>query len=108
MLNIKILLFCWQLPSIPSPPRGWSRDLGFSLSFFSAMDTVEVESWSFIRQQIVCKIYFFSHQMGMQPLSTQVVDAVVNFYSAGAPYYNHSFQTLVIQMALAIHLAQFQ
>ncbi len=27
MLNIKILLFCWKLPSIPSPPpRGWSRD----------------------------------------------------------------------------------
>ncbi len=26
MHNIKILLFCWKLPSIP-PPRGWSRDL---------------------------------------------------------------------------------
>ena len=24
MYNIKILLFCWKLPSIP--PRGWSRD----------------------------------------------------------------------------------
>ncbi len=72
------------------------------------MDTVEVESWSFIRQQIVRKIYFYSHQIGMQPLSTQVVDAVVNFYSVGAPFYNHSFRTLVIRMALAIHLAWFQ
>ena len=70
------------------------------------MDTVEVESWSFIRQQIVCKIYFFSHQMGVQPLSTQVVDAVVNFDSAGAPVYNHSFRTFVIRMALAIHLVR--
>ncbi len=72
------------------------------------MDIVEVESWSFIRQQIVRKIYFFSHQIRMQPLSAQVVGAVVNFYSAVAPFYNHSFQTLVIRMALAIHLARFQ
>ncbi len=72
------------------------------------MDIVEVESWSFIRQQIVRKIYFYSHQMGLQPLSTQVIDAVVNFYMAGAPFYNHSFQTMVIRMALAIHLARFQ
>ncbi len=72
------------------------------------MDVIEIESWSYIKQQIVRKIYQFSQQMGMQPLSTQVVDAVVNFYSAGAPMYNHSLRTLVIRMALAIHLARFQ
>ena len=71
------------------------------------MDTVEIESWSYIKQQIVRKIYFFSQQMGVQPLPTQVVDAVVNFYLAGAPVYNYSLRTLVIRMALAIHLAQF-
>ncbi len=48
------------------------------------MDTVEVEAWSFIRQQILRKIYFYSSQMGLQPLSNQVVDAIV-VYMREAP-----------------------
>ncbi len=48
------------------------------------MDTIEVESWNFMRQQIQRKIYFYSNQLGLQPLSNQVIDSIVNYFSAGA------------------------
>ncbi len=46
--------------------------------------------------------------MGLQPLSNQVIDAVVNFYSAGAPVYNHSLCTMAVHLVLGIHLARYQ
>ncbi len=60
------------------------------------MDHIELECWNFLRQQIQRKIYFFSIQFGVQPLSLQVIDAVVNYFSAGSPVYNHSFWTVVV------------
>ncbi len=72
------------------------------------MDTVELECWNFLKQQIQRKIYFYSTQFGLQPLSNQVIDAIVNYFSAGAPVYNHSFQTMVVRLALGIHLAHYQ
>ncbi len=52
------------------------------------MDNVELECWDFVKQQIQRKIYFYSTQLGLQPLSTQVIDAVVNYFLAGSPVYN--------------------
>ncbi len=72
------------------------------------MDVVELETWSFLKQQILRKIYFFGAQMGLQPLSRQVIDAVVQFYCAGSPVWNYSLRTMVVRLALGIHLAQFQ
>ncbi len=69
------------------------------------MDNVEHECWNFLKQQIQCKILFYSNQYGLQPLSLQVIDAVVNYFSAGSLVYNHSFRMVVIRLALDIHLA---
>ncbi len=47
---------------------GWSCDW-FSLSFCFNMDAVELELWSFIKQQILRRIYYESTCMGLQLLS---------------------------------------
>ncbi len=60
------------------------------------MDHIELECWNFVKQQIQRKIYFYSTQFGVQPLSLQVINAVMNYFLAGSPVYNHSFQTVVI------------
>ncbi len=72
------------------------------------MDVVELKTWSFLKQQILRKVWFFSEQMGLQPLSRQVIDAVVQFYCAGSLTWNFSLRTMVVCLALDIHLAQFQ
>ena len=72
------------------------------------MDVVEIEAWSFLTQQILRKIYFFSAQMGLQPLSRQVIDAVVNYYCAGSPVWNVCLCTMVIRLAFSIHVAPYQ
>ncbi len=77
---------------------------GVSPFFWKKADTVEIQS--FLKQQIL-RIYYKSSILGLQPLSLGVVDAVVQFYSVGAPVRNHSFHTLVIWLALSIHVAQF-
>ena len=69
------------------------------------MDVVELEAWSFLKQQILRRIYFVSAQMGMQPLSRPVIDNVVAYFSAGSPVWNASLRTMVVRLALGIHLA---
>ena len=56
MHNIKILLFCWNLPSIPHPPPPGADHVirGFSLSFWKMADLIEVEVLSFLKQEITC------------------------------------------------------
>ncbi len=70
-------------------------------------DTVEIELFSFLKQQIIGCIHFKSSRLGLQPLSLGVVDAAVQFYSAGALVWNYLFCTLVIRLALSIHFSQF-
>ncbi len=50
MLNTKILLFCWDYPAC-LPPGGHVIK-GFSLSFWKMADIVEVEAFSFLKQEI--------------------------------------------------------
>ncbi len=71
-------------------------------------DAVEIECFSFLKQQIVRRIYWESERLGLQPLSGQVIDTVVQYYCAGSPVWNYSLRTVVIRLALSIHLAYFQ
>ena len=68
------------------------------------MDVVELEFLSFMKQQIVRRIYFESERLGLQPLSGAVVDAVVQYYCAGSPVWNVSLRMVVVRLALSIHL----
>ncbi len=70
------------------------------------MDAIEVKAFLFLRQQIVQHIYFEAHRQGLQPLSLGVIDSVVQFYHQGALGWNYSFWTLVVRLALSIHLSQ--
>ncbi len=71
-------------------------------------DVIEFECFSFLKQQIIRRIYFESHRLGLQPLSTPVVDAVVQYYYMGSPVWNFSLRTVVVPLALSIHLAPYQ
>ncbi len=59
-------------------------------------DAVEIVCFSFLKQQIVRRIYWKSERLELQPLSGQVIDAVVQFYCAGSPVWNYSLFTVVI------------
>ena len=84
-------LFCWLWPAfLPLMGVSWSHDLGFSLSLGSIMDVIELKTWNFLEQQILRRIWFLSHQMGLQLLSRPVIDAVVQFYCAGSLTWNFS------------------
>ncbi len=67
---------------------------------------MEIEAFSFLHQQIIRKIYFESHQLGLQPLSSAMIDAVCQHYHQVAQYWNYNFRTLMVRLALSIHLAQ--
>ena len=77
-------------------------------SFQKMADAVEIECFSFLKQQIVRRIYFESNRLGLQPLSTPVVDAVVQYYCVGSPVWNFSLRTVVVRLALSVHLAPYQ
>ncbi len=72
------------------------------------MDLVELEAWCLMKQQIIHLIYHYSHQFQCQPLSRQVIDAVIQYLSVGAPVWNTNLRILIIQLALSIHLAGHQ
>ncbi len=72
------------------------------------MDMVELEAWSFLKQQIVRRIYFVCTRMGLQPLSKPVIDNVVAYFSAGSPVSNICLGTMVIRLAFNIHVAPYQ
>ena len=72
------------------------------------MDAINVEAYSFVRQQFMHRIYYESNRQGLQLLSLGVVDAMVQFFYQGVPVWNYSFCTLVIRLALSFHIAQIQ
>ncbi len=72
------------------------------------MDVVELEAWNFLKQQIVRRIYFVSTRMGLQPLSTPVIDNVVAYFSIGSPVSNICLRMMVIRLAFNIHVAPYQ
>ena len=72
------------------------------------MDVVEIEAWSFLKQQILRRIYFVSAQMGLQPLSRPVIDDVVSYFCGGSPVWNVCLRTMVVRLAFSIHIAPYQ
>ena len=104
MLNINFVLFCWVLPSIPPLPGGGHVIKGFSLSL--KMDLVEVEAFSFLHQEITCRIILEADQSHRSPLSCGVIDHIVNQFSFLAPVANQCFRTLVIRLVFNVYLSQ--
>ncbi len=105
MLNIKILLFCWKLPSIPSPPRGDHMTpvvLALSLRKMAAVvrdiTLEETELLSFLRQNIQRKLHLEAERQGLSKRDPRVVQAVVRYFSLGA-LPNHFFNQLVWRLA---------
>ncbi len=72
------------------------------------MVAVDIKAYIFVRQQIVRRLYFEANRLGQQPLSHVVIDQVVQYFSAGSPIWNHNFTTLVVRLALSIHLARIR
>ncbi len=107
MLNIKILLFCWILPSIPSPRGHWP--LCGIASLFSIMATAgsraitaqEIELISFIKQNIVRKLLELSSQWGLPVTNPQVTQAVSQYFNCG-PAPHQIFDNLVWQIAQSL------
>ncbi len=71
------------------------------------MDTIDIEAFSFMWQQIVRRILYEVNRQGLQLPSLGVIDAVVQYFHQGVPVWNHSFLTILVGLALSIHLAQF-
>ncbi len=70
------------------------------------MDLVEVESFSFLRQEIARGIIFESDRQNQSPLSRGVIDHMINQFSYLAPVANQCFRTLVIRIAFNVYLSQ--
>ncbi len=71
------------------------------------MHVVEVEAFSFLRQEITHHLIIVSRAQNRSPLAYSVINTVINHFSVFAPVRNQSFRILVIHLALNVHLAQF-
>ncbi len=72
------------------------------------MDVIKIESFSFIKQQIVRHLHWESEYQNQAVSSQGVKNAVVQYFSSLLPVWNYSFQTLVVWLAVSIHVAQQQ
>ncbi len=107
MLNISFVLFCWILPSIPSP-QGVLAPLWFCLSL-SKMATgwmrpitfQEIELLSFLKQNMIRKICEVADQLNLpktHPIVCQTVSAYFNLGATG----HQVFDNLVWNLAHTI------
>ncbi len=97
-----ISLFCWNYPACL--PGGGHIIKGFSLSF--TMDIVEIEAFSFLRQEISRQLIIVSRAQNRSPLAYSVINQVIDYFSVYTPVNNQCFHILVIRLALNVHLAQ--
>ncbi len=72
------------------------------------MDLMEVEAFSFLRQEITCKIIEEAQAQNKSLLSVSVIDQVINQFGYLAPEAKQSFHTLVIRLAFNVYLSQLQ
>ncbi len=70
------------------------------------MDLVEVEAFSFLCQEIICRIILEADRSHRSPLSRGEIDHVVSQFSYLAPVANQCFRTLVIRLAFNVYLSQ--
>ncbi len=85
------------------PPRRRSHDQGF---FPLTMDVIEIEAFSFLRQEISRRLITVSRAQNRSPLAYSMINQVIDYFSVYAPVNNQCFHILVICLALNIHLAQ--
>ncbi len=85
------------------PPRRRSYDQGF---FPLKMDVVEIEAFSFLRQEITRRLIIVSQALNQSLLAYQVINQVIDHFSQLAPVNNQCFRILVIRLALQVHLSQ--
>lgn len=69
-------------------------------------DLIEVEAWSYIKQEITRCLIVEAHIRGVSPLSQVVIIVVIQSFSALAPSNNQCFRTVVVRCALNAHLSQ--
>ncbi len=79
---------------------------GFSLSFWKMADLVEVEALSFLKQEITQRLIIVAHIQNRSPLTAGMIDQVIDYFAVFAPIRNQCFRTLVIRLALNVHLSQ--
>ncbi len=70
------------------------------------MDTVEIEAYSFICQEITRHLIFEAHRQNRSVLAQSVIDAVVDHFDQLALVPNVCFQTLVLHLAFMVFNAQ--
>ncbi len=70
------------------------------------MDLIEVEAFSFLRQEITQQIIVESNTQNQSLLSRSMIDQVINQFSDLAPVANQSFRTLVVRLAFNVYLSQ--
>ena len=81
-----------------------SCDVGGIPNFLAfIMDLVDIEAWSFIRQEIT---HHLIQESRLQGHSKSVVDAMVQQFSVFAPTQNQCFQTAVLRCVPNIHMSQ--
>ncbi len=69
-------------------------------------DLVEVEAFSFLRQEITRWLIIVSCALDQSPLAYVVINQVIDHFSIFAPMQNQCFRILVIRLALQVHLSQ--
>ncbi len=67
---------------------------------------VELEAFSFLRQEITRRLIVVSRALNRSPLAYVVINQVIDHFSVFAPIQNQCFQILVIRLALQVHLSQ--
>ncbi len=91
MLNINFVLFCWILPSIPSPHRG-RCPLEVFLSKMATnapryITNNEIELLSFLRQNVVRKLLEEVSRQNRDKRDPLVIAVVVQYFNLGpAPH----------------------
>ncbi len=68
-------------------------------------DLIEVEVLSYLKQEITRRL-IVSHYQNRSPLASSVIDQVIDWFVVFAPLRNQCFRTLVVRLALNVHLSQ--
>ncbi len=69
-------------------------------------DLVEVEALSYLKQEITRRLILVLHYQNRSPLASSVIDQVIDWFAVFAPLRNQCFRTLVVRLALNVHLSQ--
>ncbi len=69
-------------------------------------DIVEIEAFSFFKQEISQRLILVSRALNRSPLAYVVINQVIDHFAQLAPVRNQCFRILVICLSLQVHLSQ--